>query len=108
MATVYGAYCAKSRYKVEFNHKSLIRIYVVALISATPAFLCTNFLPFPPTFKILIASAAYLISYLTLVPIAHVITRPELKNVECNVKKIGPLKPIANLILKYEYVIVGN
>jgi stage V sporulation protein B len=106
VATVYGAYRAKSKCKVEFNYKSLIRVYSLALVSATPAFLCRNFLPFPPAFKIIMASAVYLISYLTLLPLTHTITKPELKNMEPVIKKIGPLKPIANLIFKYEYAIM--
>jgi len=108
MATLYGAYRAKSKYKVEFNYKSLIRVYLLALVSATPAFLCRRFLPFSPTFKIIMASAVYLISYLTLLPMTHTITKPELGNMERVVKRIGPLKPIANLILKYEYAIMGS
>jgi O-antigen/teichoic acid export membrane protein len=108
MATVYGAYCAKSRYKVEFNYKSLIRIYLLALASAIPSFLCTNFLPFQLTIKVFMASAAYLISYLTLLPIAHAVTKSELQNIERTVTKIGPLKPIAEIILKYEYAIMRS
>lgn len=108
MATVYGAYLAKSKYKVEFNYKSLIRIYLLALVSASPAFLCTRFLPFPPIFKILTAGAVYLISYLTILPLAHAITKQELQNIEVVIKKIGPLKSIANLILKYEYAIMRS
>ncbi len=105
-ATVYGAYCAKSRCNVEFNYRSLVRIYLLALASATPSFLCTNFLPFPLTLKVVTASAVYLISYLTLLPIAHAITKSELQNIERALRKIGPLKPIGNLILKYEYAII--
>jgi len=108
MATIYGAYRAKSKCKVEFNRKGLIRIYLLALVSATPAFLCTKFLPLPPTFKILAASAAYLISYLTILPIAHAITNQELKKIERIIQKIGPLKPIATLILKYEYAVMRS
>lgn len=103
--TVYGAYCAKSRHRVEFNYKSLTRIYLLALASATPSLLCTVFLPFPPALKVLTASAVYLISYLTLLPIAHAITKSELQSLERAVRKIGPLKPVAELILKYEYAI---
>lgn len=106
MATVYGAYLAKSKYKVEFNYKSLIRIYLLALVSASPAFLCTKFLSFPLAFKILTASAVYLISYLTILPLGHAITRQELQNIERIIKKLGPLKSIANLILEYEYKIM--
>ena len=108
IATVYGAYSAKSRYKVIFNYKSLIRICLLALASAIPSFLCTNFLPFPLTLKVLTASAAYLISYLTLLPIAHAFTRSELQNIERAITKIGPLKPIAKLILKYEYALMRS
>ena len=102
-ATIYGAYIAKSRYKAEFNYKSLIRVYLAALVSAAPAFLATKFLPFSTILKILTAGAVYLISYLTILPIARAITKPELKNIENVVKKIGPLRPIANIIIKYEY-----
>ena len=108
MATVYGAYLAKSKYKVEFNYKSLIRIYLLALVSASPAFLCIRFLSFPAIFKVLTASAVYLISYLTILPLAHAITIQELKNIERIIEKIGPLKSIANLILKYEYAIMRS
>ena len=81
---------------------------MLALASATPAFLCTEFLPFSPIFKILAATAFYLVVYLTLLPITHAITRPELKDVEQIIKKIGPLKPIAYVILKYEYAIMRS
>ena len=108
VATVYGAYRAKSKCKVEFNCKSLIRVYLLAVVSATPAFLCRRFLPFPATFKVIMASAVYLISYLTLLPLTRTITKSELKNMEPVVKKIGPLKPIANLIFKYEYAIMRS
>lgn len=108
MATVYGAYLAKSKYKVEFNYKSLIRIYLLALVSVSPAFLCIRFLSFPAIFKVLTASAVYLISYLTILPLAHAITIQELKNIERIIEKIGPLKSIANLILKYEYAIMRS
>ena len=108
VATVYGAYLARSKCKVEFNYKSLIRIYLLALVSASPAFLCTRFLSFPAILKVLIASAVYVISYLTILPLAGAVTRQELKNLEVIIKKIGPLKWIANLILKYEYAIMRN
>lgn len=105
-ATIYGAYIAKSRYKAELNYKSLIRVYLVALVSAAPAFLATKFLPFSTILKIIIAGTVYLTSYLTILPIARAITKPELKNIEIIVKKIGPLRPIANIIIKYEYAIM--
>jgi len=108
MATIYGAYRAKSKCKVQFNYKGLIRVYLLALVSATPTFLCTRFLPFSPTFKIIMASAVYLISYLTLLPLTHTITKPELGNMELIAKRIGPLKPIASLILRYEYAILRS
>jgi len=108
IATIYGAYCAKSKYKVEFNHKSLIRIYLLALVSAAPVFLCIRFLPFPLTLKTLTASAVYFISYLTMLPLAHAITRPELKQIERAVRNIGPLEAIAKLVLKYEYAIIRS
>ncbi len=108
VATLYGACAAKSRCKVEFNHTLIIRIYLIALASALPAFLCTRLQSFPATFIIVLASLVYSISYLTLLPLGRAITRQELKDVDAVIKKIGPLKWIANLVLKYEYAILRS
>jgi O-antigen/teichoic acid export membrane protein len=107
-ATAYGAYRAKSKCKVKFDHKSLIGVYLLALVSVIPTFLCKMILPFPVIFKVIMASAVYLISYLTLLPLTHTITKSELKNMESVVQKIGPLKPIAKLIFKYEYAFMRS
>ncbi len=105
-ATIYGAYLAKSVCKVEFNYKSLVRIYMLALASSLPVFLYTRFFSFPVVLKIVTASAIYLISYLTILPLGHGITRLELRDAERIIEELGPAKPIANLILKYEYAVM--
>ncbi len=105
-ATAYGAYRAKSRYKIDFDYKDLVRTYLLALAPALPALLCTRLLPLQAIFKVVIAGTVYLVLYLTLLPLGGAITRQELQNLEPVMEKIGFIKPVANLILKYEYSII--
>jgi len=101
-ATMLGAYTAKKNFDVKPDYTTIFRIYIISFVSAIPSFLISFLQPFPAIVNIFLGSFLYLLSYLTLLPLANIISKPELKNLQQTTEKIPFLKPIMKPLLEYE------
>jgi len=108
VATIYGAYKAKTKFKIEFPYKSLLSIYCAAIISAAIALLALRATSFPSLPKVAIAVSIYLLCYITLLPITRAITKRELVEAKNATEKIPFVKPLITILLKYEYNIAAR
>jgi peptidoglycan biosynthesis protein MviN/MurJ (putative lipid II flippase) len=101
IGTTYGAYVAKKRHNVEFALSAVMRIGLVAFISAVPLFLL-RFIGFQTYIMLFLGSLLYLLLYFTLVPFMGIVTESELESADSIVRRLGPLRFIAVKVLRLE------
>jgi len=107
ITTMYGDYVAKKKFHVEFGIKASAKIYAVAGISTIPSFLLFYFAGSKSALILLLTgSIIYLIIYMTLIPLAKIITLDELKSVNLVIQNIKPLDKIAKPFVRYEKAIL--
>jgi O-antigen/teichoic acid export membrane protein len=105
-ATLYGAYKAKTMFKVEYPYKTLLLIYAASALSALSAYITLQITPFPTVPNFATAASVYLITYITLLPLMKAITKQEIEEITIATERIPLIKPIIKLLLKYEAKIV--
>jgi len=106
IATFYGAYKAKTTFKVEYPYKTLLLIYAASALSALSAYITLQITPFSTIPKFATAASVYLITYITLLPLMKAITKQEIEEITIATERIPLIKPIIKLLLKYEAKIV--
>jgi len=100
--TIYGSYTARKNFQIEFDTRSIVRIYLTSAVSSILPFLILYFTHLPALFNALIGGVLYLITYATLTPLAGIITIPEIQMAKRITQKIPLLKLFAKPLLKYE------
>jgi O-antigen/teichoic acid export membrane protein len=100
--TLFGVYTAKKKYQVRFAAKSIIKIYVVAAVSALPALLVLHFSPLHELVTVILGGLLYIAIYLTLIPLTRAINQTELQTVARVAQRIKPFAPILKLVLNFE------
>jgi O-antigen/teichoic acid export membrane protein len=105
--TFYGMYVAKRNFKIRFDTKSILKIYIIAAISTSPAIALLQLSPLPKLVNVLAGGIVYLATYLTLTPLTRIIGKSELKTISQITHKIKPLSPVLKLLLKYEEKILN-
>ena len=105
-ATLYGAYKAKTKFKVNYPSKTLLLIYTASALSAFPGYLTLQTIPLPTIPKFAAAASIYLITYITLLPVLRAITKQEIEEITIATERIPLIKPFIKLLLKYEAKIV--
>jgi O-antigen/teichoic acid export membrane protein len=99
--TVYGSYTARRRFHIEFDMASLAKTYLVSIVAALPSVLMLRLVSSP--FVNLVAGGfLYLLIYVTLVPLAKVVSLHELQMARAITQKIPLLRFIARPIFQYE------
>jgi len=122
---IIGAYIARKRFKLEFDAKALLKIYLVAATSSAPALLLFTAIktyinpqltslmnttslpdtiktaPIPELFNVIICSLAYLFTYITLIAATKAVTEAELQTANRVTKRTPILKTIAKPIIGY-------
>jgi O-antigen/teichoic acid export membrane protein len=106
IATTYALHIARTKFKIEFDTQSTIKIYSVAAISTIPSLLLLHFTPLPELFKVIAGGFLYLFIYATLTPLTGIVSAPELQTVTRITQDIRPLTLIAKPILSYEQKIL--
>jgi O-antigen/teichoic acid export membrane protein len=99
--TSYAAYIGMIKFKIGFEKYTLLKIYLIAIISSIPPLLLFHLTSPQELFKISIGGLLYIFVYVTLIPLAKIVSRPELQKVSYVIKKIKTLNLIARPILKY-------
>jgi O-antigen/teichoic acid export membrane protein len=105
-ATLYGLNEAKRKHNIPLSPRSTTKIYLVALFSAVPSLLLLYFTDLPTTINLLIGAPLYVIIYLTLTPLAGILTKPELQTASQIVRRTRPLRLLATPVIKFEMKIL--
>jgi O-antigen/teichoic acid export membrane protein len=108
LATIYGTYIAKTKFKVKLYYKKLLLIYSAAAFSAVPSLLIQKVIHTSSILEIIIAGLVYMLSYITLLPLLHVMTKQEIKNVEQIAERIPLVKPLIMILMRYQYEIAAR
>jgi len=98
----YGSYTARVNHRMQFDYRSTLKIYFIALVSSVLPFSLLQFSPLPKLFNVVIGALLYLIAFATLIPLARIINHSELQTATQVLQRIKPLAPIVNPLLKYE------
>jgi peptidoglycan biosynthesis protein MviN/MurJ (putative lipid II flippase) len=104
--TIYATHKARRKFQIEFDTPSLLKIYLVSAASGIPPLLMTHFAHLPETVNLTIGVLTYLSIYITLAPLAKIITPSELQTITNITKRIRPLGVIAKPILRYQQKIL--
>lgn len=123
--TIYGALKARQKYEIEFDMRSILKIYLNALASIVlpilllysgvipaavkpiiPSFLLHRLTFLPELIDLAIGAALYILIYLTLTPLTRTMTATELETVAHITKKTKLLAFIAKPFLKYQQIII--
>jgi O-antigen/teichoic acid export membrane protein len=99
--TVYGSYTARRRFHIEFDMASLAKTYLVSIVAAFPSLLMLRLVS-SPFVNLVVGGFLYLLIYVTLVPLAKVVSLPELQMARAITQKIPLLRFIARPIFQYE------
>jgi peptidoglycan biosynthesis protein MviN/MurJ (putative lipid II flippase) len=102
IATIYGGFVARRKFHVEFDIKASTRIYVVAGTSAIPSVLLVSLTKLSAPVVLLSGFLIYVLIYLSLVPLAGIISRKELETITDIINRVRPLRVIATPLVKYE------
>jgi len=104
---IYAFYVARSSFKIEFDVRSMIKIYLVSFLSSIPAVITLRFSSFPPLLNVIVGGLLYLFTYTTLTPLMKIVDQQELKAVANILAKIKPLVPIYTPVLRYQRKILS-
>ena len=107
IGTSYGAYIAKSKFKIEFATKPILKIYLVSIIAGIPAILLLQFSTMHELINVAVGGFSYLFTYATLIPLAEVVTFSEIEKATEIVQKIKLLKDVIKPLMKYQKTILG-
>ena len=103
--TAYGSYKARRKFNAEFSSSSLARIYIISAIAALPPILLTIYFPLQSILTLVIGSLIYLFVYVTLFPIARIITNTEMQNMGAVLRKIRFAGPLVTLFIRYQQML---
>ena len=107
-STCYGMYVAKRNFKIEFDTKSLIKIYLIGIASTVPSLLLLQTSILPGLVNVIVGGLLYFTIYVTLTPITGVVNNSELETVTEVVQKIKLLAPIIKPLLRYQEKILNR
>lgn len=107
-STSYGVHAARRKFEIEFDIKSLGKIYVVGLASALPLLLMLQISPLLSLLNVMVGGLLYLFIYVTLVPITRIIDTSEMEMASQIVKKISPLSPFMKPLIRYEKMLLNR
>ena len=107
-STCYGMYVAKRNFEIEFDTKSLVKIYLIGIASTVPSLLLLQTSMLPGLVNVIVGGLLYLAIYVTLAPITGIVNNSELKTVNEVVQKIKLLAPIIKPLLRYQEKILNR
>jgi len=105
-STSYGAYIAKEKFKAEFGLRTITKIYIASFISAIPTVAMLRLICLPVLIRLISGLSLYLVIYITVAPILHIVTKTETKNITGIAQKVPLMKIVMNPLLKYQQKIL--
>jgi O-antigen/teichoic acid export membrane protein len=102
--TIYATFEAKRRFQVQFDTQSLVKIYLVSIVSSIPSILVLVFTSgrLPVLLDLTVGGILYLCIYATLIPLAGIVTYSELQTASRVIQRIRPLRIIAEPVIRYQ------
>lgn len=104
LGTLYGALRGKQKFGLRLcgiEVSIVARIYAVSIVSAVPSLLLTRFAGLSTIPSFVLGAAVYLLTYVTLIPLARVVVPSEVRSLNGIVAKVRPVGIVARPILKY-------
>lgn len=102
--TLCATYKAKKELQTEFDAQSLVRAYIVTAVSSIPSLLILWLSPrgMSSLLKLVVGGTKYIFVYLTLIPLAMIVTIAELRSASLVIRRIRSLRVLAEPVLEYE------
>jgi Mn2+/Fe2+ NRAMP family transporter len=102
--TIYATYKARRKFHIEFDTQSLIKTYIVSTMSIIPALLILIFSPRGTSslLKLAVGASLYVFIYVTLTPLARIVTITELRSASLVIQRIRLLRIFAEPVLRYQ------
>jgi len=107
ISTLYAYDMAKRRLNVNLDLSASARIYISSALSAIPAVFLALYMNLPSIISLIVCSSVYAVSYLTLAPLLGAVGREDLVNLERIFSGVRLLRPIARLVVHYEFRVLG-
>jgi O-antigen/teichoic acid export membrane protein len=100
--TLYALVKAKRKFQIEFDVRSLSKIYVVSAASSVPSLLVLSVIHLSQFASLVVGGILYLSIYITLIPFAKIVTSAELQMASHAVQRIPLLRALAKPVLQYQ------
>lgn len=99
---IYASWYARKNFQIKFDTPALIKIYIIAALSAVIPLLIISFTRLPLLVTVTISSVIYALTYLTLMPLTRVMTANELQQTAQILHSIPLISWAIKPILKYQ------
>ena len=104
---IYYAHIVKTKYGMEIDFKTILKIFSTALVSAIPIIFIKNYIS-NTILTLILCGAIYLSIYLTMIPIAKIVDKKDLRRIRTLTRDIKIIYPIIQKTLKYEEIVIGK
>ena len=104
---VYGIHAARSKFRIVFDIKAILKIYAVGLISTIPPLALLQISPLPILVNVIVGGLLYLFIYLSAIPVARAVNRSELERAYEIAEKSKLLSLFIKPLVRYEQAILN-
>ena len=102
---IYYAHIVKTKYGMEIDFKTILKIFSTALVSAIPIIFIKNYIS-NTILTLILCGAIYLSIYLTITPIAKIVDKKDLRRIRTLTRDIKIIYPIIQKTLRYEEIVI--
>lgn len=99
---IYASWYARKNFQIKFDTPALIKIYVIAVLSAVIPLIIINFANLPLLARVLVCGALYVVTYITLMPLTRVMTSVELQQAAQILRSIPLISWVIKPVLRYQ------
>lgn len=99
---IYSSIYARRRYSVKFDTPGLVKVYLIAGLSVVVPVLIISYSGLSSLLGVIVGGVLFLFTYLTLMPIAKVVSVSELSQACRAVQKTPVLSKIVKLVVVYQ------
>jgi len=103
----YGLYIARTKHKIELDTRALVKIYLISILSSLPPIVLLQLSPMPSLLNVTAGALLYLFTYVTLTPLAKIVSHSELQTAFYIFQRIKPLALVTTPLLKYQEKILS-
>jgi|Deesub1362B_J571_1020462.scaffolds.fasta_scaffold00343_14 O-antigen/teichoic acid export membrane protein len=104
---IYTSRIAYHKYKMRFDLKCTLKIYLAAFLSTIPALIFIYISPFSCLLRLVFITLSFTSVYLTLIPAIGAINEEDLNNLTLIFSKIKLISKLAKVVLAYEAKILN-